>query len=88
MAYGVELWGWEERKEIRKNNVRLCQMDVQTGFLYTTICDIKGVRNRKVKGQMRDKSVKIRREDKRERGKQLDKNMLEGKKKYGRERSI
>jgi len=44
MAYGMELWGWEEKGELEKNNVRLrgLQVDFQIRCLHPKMCNYEG----------------------------------------------
>jgi len=39
MAYDVEIWGWEKKKDLEDYD-RLYKMDFRSGFLYIKIYDI------------------------------------------------
>lgn len=46
IAYGVEIWGWEEKKELGKVLWGLCQMVIQIRLLYTKVCNFEGINTR------------------------------------------
>ena len=68
MIYGVEIWGWEGKKELEKIMLD-CQMGFQDRFLYAKIYNIKRTRVREIKDQGRFKNKRFRRKNKgKERG--------------------
>lgn len=53
MAYGVEIWGWEEKVELRReDNDELCKMNIWLEFLCTEICDNERTGDGKTKSGM------------------------------------
>lgn len=70
-----------KKKGIRKDHDRLHKMDIQFEFLHTKIYSEKRIRYRKVKNKIGNKGQKIRRNNKRNGRRKMDKDLLGGEEK-------